>query len=90
MKAGAGGNWRRFDEKFDAILFSKQTCLAFSRRRNAVKNSRNTVFSDKIRDIIGVPSHSRALAECLNQFDSSEDGKIGAVWRREKSLKCSY
>ena len=65
MKAGAGGNWRRFDEKFDPTI-TKQTELSCVSTVGEIllKNRGIFVSQDKIRDIIGVPSYPEALAEC--------------------------
>lgn len=80
MKAGAGGNWRRFDEKFDPTII-KQTDLSCVSTvgEMLLKNRGISVSQEIIRDIIGVPSYPEALAECLNRFDkNNNDGK---VWR---------
>lgn len=79
MKAGAGGNWRRFDEKFDGSIV-KQTDLSCVSAvgEMLLKNRGISVSQNKIRDIIGLPSYVEALANCLNRFDESKDGK---VWR---------
>lgn len=80
MEAGAGGNWRRFDEKFDSSII-KQTDLSCVSTvgEMLLKNRGIFVSQEKIRDIIGVPAYVEALARVLNKFDTnSNDGKI---WR---------
>jgi ABC-type bacteriocin/lantibiotic exporter with double-glycine peptidase domain len=77
MKAGAGGNWKRFDERFDETIV-KQTDLSCVSAVGEMLLQKRGVFvsQDKIRDIIGVPSYFAALAKCLNQFDFSGDGEF--------------
>jgi len=75
MKSGAGGNWRRFDEKFDASIV-KQTelsCLS-AVGEMLLKNRKIVVSQQVIRDRIGVPSFIGNLARTLNRFDTSGDG----------------
>lgn len=80
MKSGAGGNWRRFDEKFDASIVKQTTgtsCL--SALGEMLLNGRGiSVSQEEIRDIIGEPTYIGNLARALNLFDDSEDGFI---WR---------
>ncbi len=76
MKAGAGGNWKRFDEKFDETIVKQTDLSCVSAIGEMLLRERGIYVSqDKIRDIIGVPSYFEALAECLNRFDISDDGK---------------
>lgn len=90
MKIGAGGNWRRFDEKFDASIVKQTTGVScVSAVGEMLLQSRGiSVSQDRIRDIIGEPADFGSLANCLNRFDISDDKKI---WRGivtdEESLK---
>ncbi len=80
MKAGAGGNWKRFDEKFDETIIKQTDLSCVSAVGEMLLRERGIYVSqDEIRDIIGMPSYFEALARCLNQFDFSDDGKI---WQR--------
>jgi ABC-type bacteriocin/lantibiotic exporter with double-glycine peptidase domain len=80
MKAGAGGNWKRFDEKFDETIVKQTDLSCVSAVGEMLLRERGIIVSqEKIRDIIGVPSFFEALAVCLNRFDFSDDGKI---WQR--------
>ncbi|CAN5231167.1 hypothetical protein BH20ACI1_BH20ACI1_00160 [soil metagenome] len=88
IKAGAGGNWKRFDEKFDETIVKQTDLSCVSAVGEMLLRERGIhVSQEEIRDIIVVPSYFEALARCLNQFDISDDGKI---WRGfstdEKSL----
>lgn len=80
MESGAGGNWRRFDEKFDSSVVKQTTgfsCL--SALGEMLLRSRGVSVSQKnIRDIIGEPAYIGGLARVLNHFDVSEDELI---WR---------
>jgi ABC-type bacteriocin/lantibiotic exporter with double-glycine peptidase domain len=75
MEVGAGGNWRRFDEKFDASIV-KQTELSCLSAVGAMllRNRKIDVSQETIRDIIGIPSFIGNLARTLNHFDISDDG----------------
>ena len=80
MKSGAGGNWRRFDEKFDASIVKQTTgdsCLS-ALGEMLLKRRGITVSQEIIRDIIGEPADAESLARALNQFDESDDE---FVWR---------
>jgi len=80
MKGGAGGNWRRFDEKFDASIVEQTSGLScVSAVGKMLLRSRGiSISQDAIRDIIGEPADLGSLALALNHFDSANDGKI---WR---------
>jgi len=90
MKSGAGGNWRRFDEKFDASIIRQTTGIScLSALGEMLISGRGISVSQAIiRDIIGEPADIGGLARCLNRFDDSEDG---LVWRgfatTDKSLE---
>jgi len=80
MKSGAGGNWRRFDEKFDASVIKQTTgisCLS-ALGEMLLKRRGVSVSQEKIRDIIGEPADVGRLGRALNRFDDSEDE---FVWR---------
>jgi hypothetical protein len=80
MKSGAGGNWRRFDERFDASIVKQTSGLSCISAVGEIllKNRGIIVSQAEIRDIIGEPAAIESLAEVLNQFDISADGKF---WR---------
>lgn len=77
MKAGAGGNWKRFEEKFDANII-KQTsgvsCVS-AVGEMLLKSHEIYVSQHKIRDIIGEPASLEMLAKALNEFDISDSGQ---------------
>ncbi len=77
MKSGAGGNWRRFDEKFDVSIIKQESGLSCVSAvgEMLLKNRGIFVSQAKIRDIIGEPAAIESLAEVLNIFDNSDDGK---------------
>ena len=75
MKIGAGGNWRRFDERFDDSIVKQNDLSCLSAVGEMLLRNRNiTVSQEVIRDIIGVPSFIGNLARALNDFDTSDDG----------------
>ena len=75
MNIGAGGNWRRFDEKFDASIVKQTDLSCLSAVGEMLLKNRNLAVSQEIiRDIIGVPSFVGNLARTLNDFDVSGDG----------------
>lgn len=79
MISGAGGNWRRIDEKFDPAIVKQTDLSCVSAVGEMLLENRGiSVKQETIRDIIGEPSYVEALAACLNHFDESGDGKI---WR---------
>lgn len=80
MKSGAGGNWRRFDEKIDASIAKQTTgvsCLS-ALGEMLLKGRGLSISQETIRDIIGEPAYIGNLARTLNRFDTAEDG---FVWR---------
>ena len=80
MKSGAGGNWQRFDEKFDASIIKQNTgisCLS-ALGEMLLKRRGISVLQVVIRDMIGEPSDVDSLSWALNQFDESDDE---FVWR---------
>ena len=76
IKAGAGGDWQRLDEKFDARIVKQTDLSCVSAVGEMLLKQRGIVVpQSEIRDIIGVPSYFEALARYLNKFDSTDDGK---------------
>ena len=80
MEGGAGGNWRRFDEKFDASIIKQNSGLSCVSAvgEMLLQNRGISVSQAKIRDIIGEPADFGSLARALNRFDNADDGR---VWR---------
>ena len=80
MKSGAGGNWRRFDEKFDTSIVKQNTGIScLSALGEMLLSGRGIIVSqEEIRDIIGEPADVGSLGQSLNSFDNSDDG---LVWR---------
>ena len=76
-KFGAGGNWKRIDEKFDASIIKQTSGLScVSAVGEMLLKQRGIALSQaQILDIIGEPAHISILAEVLNEFDLSEDGR---------------
>ena len=93
MKSGAGGNWQRFNERFDASIVNQTSGIScISAVGEMLLKERGVVVSqEKIRDIIGEPADIESLAAALNLFNISDDGK---VWRGhttdEKSLEIIF
>jgi len=80
MKSGAGGNWRRFDEKFDGSIVQQTSgisCLS-ALGEMLLKERGVSVSQEIIRGIIGEPSDVDSLSRALNRFDESDDD---FVWR---------
>ncbi len=77
MKAGAGGNWRRFNEKFDKTIVQQTTGLSCVSAvgEMLLKTRGFSVSQTDIRDIIGEPAGIEMLAKTLNSFDNSKTGK---------------
>jgi hypothetical protein len=71
MNVGAGGNWKRFNEKTNNEVIQQKSnvsCLSAVGER-LLKNRGISISQDVIRDIIGEPSTVSMLANVLNQFD---------------------
>jgi filamentous hemagglutinin len=81
MISGAGGNWRRFDEKFDASIIKQTTGLSCVSAvgEMLLRHRGISVTQGEIRQIIGEPADFGSLARALNHFDTSTDD--GNVWR---------
>lgn len=76
-KIGAGGNWKRIDEKFDASIVKQTSGLScVSAVSEMLLASRGISLSQaQILDIIGEPATAENLARVLNQFDVSIEGR---------------
>ena len=76
-RVGAGGNWKRIDEKFDASITKQTSGLScVSAVGEMLLASRGIFLSQQeILDIIGEPASIGSLAEMLNEFDVSEGGR---------------
>jgi ABC-type bacteriocin/lantibiotic exporter with double-glycine peptidase domain len=76
-RVGAGGNWKRIDEKFDAGIIKQTSGLScVSAVGEMLLRQRGiTLSQQEIVGIIGEPAHISLLAEVLNKFDISEDGR---------------
>jgi ABC-type bacteriocin/lantibiotic exporter with double-glycine peptidase domain len=77
MGIGAGGNWKRHDEEFDESIVRQTTGIScMSAAGEMLLRQRDIYVSqDEIRGVIGEPSYVKALADCLNSFDHSDDKK---------------
>lgn len=77
MDIGAGGNWKRHDEEFDESIVLQTTGVScMSAAGEMLLRQRGIrVSQDEIRRKIGEPSYVRALADCLNSYDQSDDNK---------------
>ncbi len=76
-KVGAGGNWKRIDEKFDASIIKQTSGLScVSAVGEMLLASRGIFLSQQeILDIIGEPATAEDLAQVLNKFDVLIEGK---------------
>ena len=72
-KSGAGGNWKRIDEKFDAEIIKQTSGLScVSAVGEMLLKRRGISLSQReILDIIGEPATAQDLARVLNEFDVS-------------------
>ena len=90
MGVGAGGNWIRHDEEFDHSIVKQTTGISCMSAAGEMLLRQRGIFvsQEEIRLIIGEPSYVRALAECLNRFDKSDDGKAWlGITTDEQSLE---
>lgn len=73
MKAGAGGNWKKLNEKFDSNILKQTTGLSCVSAvgEMLLKLRGISVSQEIIRDIIGEPANITALARVLNKFEVS-------------------
>ena len=90
MGIGAGGNWKRHNERYDSTIVRQTTgvsCMAAAGEM-LLRQRGIYVSQDEIRAIIGEPSYVRALADCLNHFDNVPDGgEWLGISTDEQSLK---
>lgn len=79
-KSGAGGNWKRIDEKFDAEIIKQTSGLSCVSAIGEMLLKRRGVSlpQQKILDIIGEPATAQDLARVLNRFDNITSEK---QWR---------
>jgi SPP1 gp7 family putative phage head morphogenesis protein len=77
-QGGAGGNWRRFNEKFNPKItkqISGVSCVS-AVGEMLLKGRGIIVSQEQIRDIIGEPASVESLAKALNIFDKPKAGKL--------------
>jgi len=69
---------KRHDEECDESIVRQTTGIScMSAAGEMLLRQRGIhVSQDEIRSIIGEPSYVKALADCLNTFDRSDDNKI--------------
>ena len=87
---GAGGNWKRIDEKFDASIVKQTSGLScVSAVGEMLLASRGISLSQReILDIIDEPATAEDLARVLNQFDILiEDKRWHGIATDEGELK---
>jgi len=79
-KVGAGGNWKRIDEQFDASIIKQTSGLSCVAAVGEMLLERRgiSLSQTQIIDIIGEPAYFSSLAKILNLVDVSESGK---KWR---------
>lgn len=68
---GAGGNWKRIDEKFDSSIVRQTSgisCVS-SVGEMLLKGRGISLSQREILDIIGEPATTQDLARVLNEFD---------------------
>jgi ABC-type bacteriocin/lantibiotic exporter with double-glycine peptidase domain len=73
MKAGAGGSWKRFDEKFDSDILKQTTGIScVSALGEMLLRERGIICSqENIRQAIGEPADIASLANELSKFDKN-------------------
>lgn len=76
MKVGEGGNWRRFDEKFDASIVKQKDLSCVAAVGEMLLRKRGIIFTqDQILDIIGTKAPISGLVEIMNSIDKS------SIWK---------
>jgi hypothetical protein len=79
MKAGAFGNWRKFNENFDSSIVkptSERGVSCVSAVGEMLLRSRNiSVTQAEILAMIGEPAPIESLERCLNKFDIFGKGR---------------
>lgn len=93
MKSGAGGNWRRFDEKFDASIVKQKDLSCVAAVGEMLLRERGIILTqEEIIGIIGKKASIYDLKNVLNKADKSSKWKGGyaiddnIVFRKEKFL----
>ncbi len=93
MKIGAGGNWRRFDEKFDDSIVKQQDLSCVAAVGEMLLRARGIVFTqENILAIIGKKASIYDLKDVLNKVDKTGKWKGGyavdeeIVFSKEKFL----
>ncbi len=84
LKAGAGGNWRRYGEKFDATVVKQSndfSCVAAVGEMLAGHYGLNLTQAEILSEI-GELSNASALADYLNKADKTEGKWIGGNFPR--------
>jgi ABC-type bacteriocin/lantibiotic exporter with double-glycine peptidase domain len=91
VKVGAGGNWKRHDEKFDESVVKQSTGVSCMSAAGEMLLRQRGIFvsQEVIRGIIGEPAYVGALARCLNLYDTVDDGCawIGITTDEESLVK---
>ena len=74
---GAGGNWKRIDEKIDASIVKQTSGLSCVSAVGEMLLKRRgiSLLQAQIIDIIGEPAYFKNLAKILNLVDVLESGK---------------
>ena len=74
MNIGAGGNWRRFDEKFDASIVKQKDLSCVAAVGEMLLRTREIIFTqEQILDIIGSKASIYDLRDFLNRVDESKN-----------------
>lgn len=88
MKAGAGGNWKRFDEKFDENIVKQQDLSCVAAVGEMLLRERGIAMTQqKIIDIIGKKASIYDLKDVLNGFDKTGKWKGGYEIEEKLPLK---
>lgn len=75
-KVGTGGNWQRFDEKFDASIVKQKDLSCVAAVGEMLLRTREIIFTqDQILDIIGKKASIHSLLDLLNTVDDSRNWK---------------
>lgn len=77
IEIGAGGDWKRIDEKFDSSIVKQTSGLSCVSAVGEMLLANRGIYlsQQEIIDIIGKPSYIGSLAKVLNNHDTSEDGR---------------
>jgi ABC-type bacteriocin/lantibiotic exporter with double-glycine peptidase domain len=78
MKAGAGGNWKRIDEKFDESIVKQEDLSCVAAVGEMLLSERGISMTQKeIIVIIGKKASIKDLKDVLNQVDKAGNWKGG-------------